>query len=738
VSRGDTARPRAERPGPRLRTARPLRLALLLVAIVAVAAFATSLGNGFAYDDDVIIVDNPRVTAPASIGTIFTSPYWGSRERGGLYRPVATLSYAWNHRLHGLEPFGYHLVNVLLHAAVSVLLVLVALEVLPLAAATLAGLLFAAHPIHVEAVANVVGRAELLAALGVLVAWLAARRATGGERLASGQATAAAHSAGARTTAAAHSAAAAAHPAGAARAAGAAPTTAAAPSAAARTPAAAHPAASRTTAGSSAWLWRALAAVAYLFGLFSKEVAVLLPGALLAWDLLRRRRPDAALYSLFGVALAIYFYFRFQALGAFGNPAELVLYRLDNVLVSLNPLQALWTAVGVFGRYAVLLVFPWRLSADYSYPQIEGAGPGDPWAWLGLLALAALGTLFVRSALHVWRASTPPATPAPRAPVIVLALLIFGAFFLPVSNFVLHIGTVMAERLLYLPSVGACVLLALAGWRAWTASPTSGPVRPVLLTVLGLVLVAGSARCLTRSLDWKDSATLHASTLRTSPRSARAQFNQGPTLFEAGRREEAVAHVRRATELDPTYTEAWINLGGYLLHMERFDEARRAFEGALAAEPDDEHAHLAMGALEHREGNFRKAVDHFEIALREDPGLAEAWYDLGLAQQDLGDTTAAIAAFRNAVALAPTDPDARNNLAWLLVLTGPSAAEALTEARTAVQLRADAASWDTLAEAAWRAGETNEAVTAWRRALELGAPNADAIRRRLTELGDTP
>jgi Flp pilus assembly protein TadD len=697
VSRGDTARPRAERPGPRLRTARPLRLALLLVAIVAVAAFATSLGNGFAYDDDVIIVDNPRVTAPASIGTIFTSPYWGSRERGGLYRPVATLSYAWNHRLHGLEPFGYHLVNVLLHAAVSVLLVLVALEVLPLAVATLAGLLFAAHPIHVEAVANVVGRAELLAALGVLVAWLAARRATGGERLASGQTTAAA-----------------------------------------RTPAAAPSAATPATAGSSAWLWRALAAVAYLFGLFSKEVAVLLPGALLAWDLLRRRRPDAALYSLFGVALAIYFYFRFQALGAFGNPAELVLYRLDNVLVSLNPLQALWTAVGVFGRYAVLLVFPWRLSADYSYPQIEGASPGDPWAWLGLLALAALGTLFVRSALHVWRASTPPATPAPRAPVIVLALLIFGAFFLPVSNFVLHIGTVMAERLLYLPSVGACVLLALAGWRAWTASPTSGPVRPVLLTVLGLVLVAGSARCLTRSLDWKDSATLHASTLRTSPRSARAQFNQGPTLFEAGRREEAVAHVRRATELDPTYTEAWINLGGYLLHMERFDEARRAFEGALAAEPDDEHAHLAMGALEHREGNFRKAVDHFEIALREDPGLAEAWYDLGLAQQDLGDTTAAIAAFRNAVALAPTDPDARNNLAWLLVLTGPSAVEALTEARTAVQLRADAASWDTLAEAAWRAGETNEAVTAWRRALELGAPNADAIRRRLTELGEAP
>ncbi|TPW17836.1 MAG: hypothetical protein FD129_214, partial [bacterium] len=149
---------------------------LLLVGFTAFLVYVTTLGNGFAYDDGVIIEESPLVTEPARMGEVFTTPYWGSKAGGGLYRPVATLSYALNHRVHGLKPFGYHLVNVLLHAAVSVLLTLLALQYLPLAAAGLAGLIFAVHPIHTEAVANVVGRAELLSAVGFLVASLAARR----------------------------------------------------------------------------------------------------------------------------------------------------------------------------------------------------------------------------------------------------------------------------------------------------------------------------------------------------------------------------------------------------------------------------------------------------------------------------------------------------------------------------------------------------------------------------------
>ena len=90
-------------------------VAALLCALLAVVAYATSLGNGFAYDDQSIVVENAVVTGPASVGQILASPYWGSRKMGGLYRPFTVATYALNHRLAGLAPFGYHLVNVLLH-----------------------------------------------------------------------------------------------------------------------------------------------------------------------------------------------------------------------------------------------------------------------------------------------------------------------------------------------------------------------------------------------------------------------------------------------------------------------------------------------------------------------------------------------------------------------------------------------------------------------------------------------
>ena len=103
-----------------------------------------------------------------------------------LWRPLTTLTFALDHALHGLEPFGYHLVNVVLHAAVTVL-VLSVLAAVPVAlrTAVAAALLFAVHPIHTEAVASVVGRAELLAAAGFFLAWrfwLAGDAAAGSRR----------------------------------------------------------------------------------------------------------------------------------------------------------------------------------------------------------------------------------------------------------------------------------------------------------------------------------------------------------------------------------------------------------------------------------------------------------------------------------------------------------------------------------------------------------------------------
>lgn len=155
----------------------------LLVALAGAAVFADSLGNGFALDDVPIVEGDARLARLASIPGLFVQPYWNvPGEEYGLYRPVVLASLALNRSVFGPAPWGYHLVNVLLHAGVSALVWFAARRAgLRYGTAILTGLLFAVHPIHAEAVANVVGRAEVLAAAGVLGAWILHRRAADGE-----------------------------------------------------------------------------------------------------------------------------------------------------------------------------------------------------------------------------------------------------------------------------------------------------------------------------------------------------------------------------------------------------------------------------------------------------------------------------------------------------------------------------------------------------------------------------
>src|SRR6185436_17495008 len=162
---------------------RPLSPLLVLAGLTAVVllAYGGTLRNGFTFDDHAIIVQNSLIKRMEYRPTLLTSDYWaGVRDPGaaptihaGLYRPLVLLSFAVNHAAAGLSPWSYHLINVLLHLGVTWLLYAVARQLeFSLQAALAAALLFALHPIHAEAVAGVVGRAELLMSAGVLAGLL--------------------------------------------------------------------------------------------------------------------------------------------------------------------------------------------------------------------------------------------------------------------------------------------------------------------------------------------------------------------------------------------------------------------------------------------------------------------------------------------------------------------------------------------------------------------------------------
>lgn len=151
----------------------PRRAAVAAVALAAIAVYLNSLANGFAYDDVYIIEKNTRVHDLWNLSQIWLTPYWPTfGSELGLYRPLAIFGYAVQWALGGGEPWLFHAVSIALHAAVAILVFLLLARLTTRGAGLVGGLAFAVHPVHTEAVANIVGQAELLAAGGVIAAAL--------------------------------------------------------------------------------------------------------------------------------------------------------------------------------------------------------------------------------------------------------------------------------------------------------------------------------------------------------------------------------------------------------------------------------------------------------------------------------------------------------------------------------------------------------------------------------------
>ncbi|MBD3236107.1 MAG: hypothetical protein GF330_05345, partial [Candidatus Eisenbacteria bacterium] len=141
-------------------------LPLVLLFLAALLPYGNALRTGFAYDDAAIVIENPTASPAAPWWTPLVRPYWPEPHDAGLYRPLTSLTYRLQRGWTGTAPVPFHLLNVLLHAATSLLAYAVLRRLftrqgwaLPIA------LLFAVHPLHTEAVTGIVGRAELLAAL---------------------------------------------------------------------------------------------------------------------------------------------------------------------------------------------------------------------------------------------------------------------------------------------------------------------------------------------------------------------------------------------------------------------------------------------------------------------------------------------------------------------------------------------------------------------------------------------
>jgi tetratricopeptide (TPR) repeat protein len=230
--------------------------------------------------------------------------------------------------------------------------------------------------------------------------------------------------------------------------------------------------------------------------------------------------------------------------------------------------------------------------------------------------------------------------------------------------------------------------------------------------------------------------------LRIKPDFAEAHNNLGFALADQGRTREAIAHYTEAVRLIPAYVEAHNNLGVALSGEGRNDEAIREFQEALRLDPALAVSHNNLGAALAKQGRLEEAVRHFSEALRLDPDYADARRNLALAHNGLGAALAdqgrleeAIAQYSEAVRLGPDLPDGHANLAAALAREG-RVDEAIHEFQEAVRLAPDDADlhYD-LGVMFLRKGYRADAARHFEAAVKLD-PAHEAARRALVAARD--
>jgi protein O-mannosyl-transferase len=635
-------------------------LPILASPLVAILLYLPTLRHEFVFDDRGVIEQNPLLRNASDLPRVAVTPYWNSPGHvGSLYRPVTSLSFALDRIVAGgLKPAWFHLVNVVLHGLATLLVALLALEVLPGAAApALAGLLFAVHPVHVESVAGVVGRSEILAACCALGAVLAHRRASF----------------------------------------------------------ASVPAARR---------WAVLSWGASLLGMFSKESAVVTP---LLCALGERPRacaePSAVrrrwLYGGQIVVLGLYLAVRGLVLGTLGVGGAIPF--VDNPAASAGALDGRLTAAACLPRYAALLLFPVRLSADYSFDQIPVVRSlFDPWALGGILILV----LVLLTGAWALREGSP----------VGFALLWMAVAASTTTNLVMFIGTLLAERLMYLPSVGVCLLAAWSGGWLWRRGRALA-----VIVISSIVCVAGAWRSWARLPDWHDDFSLYQSAARVSPRSARIRYNLGNAYLRLQDGAHAETEYRSALAIYPEYNDARINLAMAILDQGRAPEALGLLAAAASRQPRSADLAVNLGAAYRALGDTARAESEFRRALAVDPDSARAWNDLGSIALARGDTLGALERLESAVRLDPSEPIFRINLADALTAAGREG-EADRQFAEAVRLGPDLPEARRgLGEMAMHRGDVETAEREFRAAAGARRPSARAanfLGYLLTRRGD--
>jgi FOG: TPR repeat len=709
-----------------------------LLAILTLAAFWPVLQNGFVnYDDPEYVTENPHVQTgltAANIRWAFTS------QHGGNWHPLTSLSHMLDVQLFGLKAGWHHGVNLLFHTANALLLYLL-LQGLTgrMWRSACVAAIFAVHPLHVESVAWVAERKDVLSGFfGLLTLMLYAKYASSVEGVGRAKSEIRNSTSSVKSTTEVEKS-------------------------------------EGNSKGETRIAYYCFALVFFALGLLSKPMLVTLPWVMLLldyWPLGRvssveSRRAENKNSGGLGWGRLVVEKVPFFALSVGSSAITLWAQKGTGALSSLEALPLefrISNALVSYVRYLEKAIWPTNLAVFYP--------PPDAWP-IGIVAGAAM-ILITITALALWFRKEFPQLP--------VGWFWFLGTLVPVIGLVQVGRQAMADRYSYLPLIGIFIA-AVWGLSDWSIRV------PVLKKPLAGIGVAAAGICAVLAWIqvsyWSDTKSLFEHAIAATGKNAVAENNLGVFLLKANDLERAEAHFAEAVSIKRNYPEALVNLGlcreragltneaigyyeravqvqptapayynlanvlasqgelenaekNYRLALElkaefpealqnygdllarqgRVDEAARTYAAALKLKPDLADVHLNFGALLSRQQKWVEAIAEFGAALRSDPSNANIHFNLGAAYNARGEFDEAAKHYAEACRLRPEDTEARENLGLLLLSQGQPN-EAIGCFQENVRLQPNAKAHYEVALALDASGQGGKAIIEYREAVRL-------------------
>uniref|UniRef100_A0A8C9Z6G5 dolichyl-phosphate-mannose--protein mannosyltransferase n=1 Tax=Sander lucioperca TaxID=283035 RepID=A0A8C9Z6G5_SANLU len=690
-----------------------------LLAALCVLCYGNSLHGELVHDDVWAIINNPDVRPGSSLRNIFSNDFWGKRMADNTshksYRPLCILTFKLNILLGGMTPLYFHIINVCLHCSVTCLLMYTCercvFEDWRLAFVT--ALLFAVHPVHTEAVSGIVGRADVLACLLFLLTFLSYIRSVG--------------------------------------------------------VCVSEDSLPSTVSAGCLLVSLLLGTCAMLV----KETGITVFGVCMLYDVLgSHAKSEKHLTAVEGLQLmtassAMY-------LAAPGNTSTLPGPDPHSSATPVTPLAPphgsswwivtvspsllqvviimsvrLWLMGGsmpLFSEqdnpasfsphlltriltYSYLLSFnAWLLLAPIvlcydwqvgSIPLVESLGD------LRHLATALLAIVMLLLCLHcVFSLQS-------REVLVGMLFLVFP--FIPASNLFFRVGFVVAERVLYMPSMGYCILVAHGLGRLYSVVGRWGTT--VLSVSMLLLLLLFSWKTVQQNHVWLSREALfrlyprHASAMNnlgtltrnpeeaeryyrkaldTNPQHNRALFNLGNLLKSQGKEKEAETLLKDSIHFGPHFADAYSSLASFYAEQKRFAEANEVYLKGIENCPDSSDLHNNYGVFLVDTGEGELAAAHYQQAVRLKPAHYVAMVNLGRLLRSSNENTKAESWYKRALQVT-RKVDILTPLGALYYNTGRYE-EALQVYKEAAALQPDSTDiWLALAQVLAMAGRTKEA-----------------------------